>query len=100
MNTHDEKTGGRDWGMLATERRWQARIEIGEVSRGEEVFYQATYVYGETIEKLRVAARKYLRERNPRHFSNGGDQIVGRTTYFYSVKGIAYEFETKDLAEG
>lgn len=65
MNTHDEKTGGRDWGrMLAAARRWQARIEIGEQGWGEEVYYQATYVYGETIDKLRVAARKYLRERN------------------------------------
>lgn len=99
MNTHDEKTAGGDSRMPPTARRWQARIEIGEEGWGV-VYYQATYVYGETIDKLRVAARKYLRGRNPQHFSNGGDHIVGRTTYFYSMKGTEYEFEPKDLAEG
>jgi hypothetical protein len=99
MNAHDEKTLGGNSRMPAIARRWQARIEIGEESWGE-VYYQTTYVYGETIDKLRVAARMYLRERNPHHFNNGGDYIVGRTIYFYSVKGIEYEFEPKDLAEG
>lgn len=86
--------------MIPIARRWQARIEIGQESWGEEVFYDTTYVFGDTIEKLRGAARKYLRERNPRHFSNGGDQIIGRTVYFHTTKGIAYEFEPEDLAEG
>jgi hypothetical protein len=62
--------------------------------------YDTTYVYGDTIVKLRGAARKYLLERNPEHFSNGGDHIIGRTIYFYSTKGIAYEFEPEDLEEG
>jgi hypothetical protein len=85
--------------MFATERRWQARIEIGKEGWGE-VYYQTTYVYEETIDKLREAAHKYLCERKPDHFRNGGDHIVGRTTYFYSVKGREYEFEPKDLTEG
>ena len=86
--------------MFATERRWQARIEIGKESWGEEVYYQSTYVYGETIEKLRVTASRYLYERKPHHFSNGGDHIVGRTIYFYVVKGRKYECEPEDLVEG
>ena len=86
--------------MSVAVRRWQARIEIGEESWGEEVYYQTTYVYGETIDKLQVAARRYLYEQKPHHFSNGGDHIVGRTIYFYSMKGIEYECEPKDLAEG
>jgi hypothetical protein len=72
MNTPDEKTVGRDSRIPATALRWQARIEIGEKGWGE-VYYQAIYVYGETTDKLRVAARKYLREQKPHHFSNGGD---------------------------
>ena len=85
--------------MLTTARRWQAQIEIGKESRGE-VYYQTTYVYGPTIDKLRVAAGRYLREQHPEHFGNGGDYLTGRTIYFHSYKGIEYEFEPKDFAEG
>ncbi len=68
-------------------RRWQARIEIVDEIDWEDV-YQTTYVYGETTDQLREAARTYLLnlEERPRLFSNGGDHIVGRKTYFYSFE--------------
>src|SRR6266699_2158954 len=93
--------------MMPTEpRRWQARIEIGEEVNWEDV-YQTTYVYGETTEQLRVAARTYLLNFNERPsesmiisrggrltlFSNGGDHIVGRKTYYYSSD---YSSEVED----
>ena len=67
--------------MPAKWRRWQARIEIirADISPCEMI-----YVYGETIDKLLAAARDSLRKKQPSHFNNVGDHIVGRFEYCYS----------------
>ncbi len=86
--------------MSATAKRWQARIEIGE-EIGWQMEYQTTYIYGETIDLLRAAARRFLLERKPDRFRNGGDHIIGRTTYFYSKRrGPDSEFEMRDFEKG
>jgi hypothetical protein len=86
--------------MAATVRRWQARIEIGE-EIGWQMEYLTTYVHGETIEILQGAARRFLLDRKPKRFSNGGDYIVGRITYFYSDgKGSDIEFESRNFEKG
>lgn len=80
--------------------RWQTRIEIGE-EIGWQIEYQTTYVYGETIDMLRAAARRFLLDRKPDRFRNGGDYIAGRLTYFYSKgSGSDTEFQSRDLQKG
>ena len=86
--------------MSAAVRRWQARIEIGE-EVDWQVEYQTTYVHGETIDILQKAARRFLLDRQPDRFRNGGDHIIGRTTYFYSDgKGPDIEFGSRDFEKG
>lgn len=86
--------------MSAAVRRWQARIEIGE-EVDWQMEYQTAYVHGETVDILREAARRFLLHRKPDRFRNGGDHIVGRTTYFYSNgEGMDIEFGSRDLEKG
>jgi hypothetical protein len=80
--------------MIFTQlRRWQARIEIGTKNDWDEEDWQIDeiiYVYGETIDKLREAARNYLLQKNPSGFSNRGDQIAARFDYTYVNKSVPY----------
>ena len=86
--------------MSASAKRWQARIEIGE-EIGWEAEYQTNFIYGETIEILRAAARRFLLAKKPDRFRNGGDHIIGRTTYFYfNGKGLDLEFQMENFERG
>ena len=86
--------------MAATARQWQARIEIGQAEWEEGEYYRTTYVYGETIDKLRRAAATCLRETNPHYFSNGGDHIIGRTIYYHYNRIHGSWSEPEELPEG
>jgi hypothetical protein len=78
--------------MMSTQSsRWQARIETGAKSDWDEEDWQpdeVIYVYGETIDKLREAARQYLLQKKPSGFSNRGDQIAARFDYTYVNKNL------------
>lgn len=71
--------------MPTKPRRWQTRIVLAEYDDQGYEDYQTVYVYGETMDTLRVAARAYLLEKKPSvGFSNTGDHITGRVIYTYS----------------
>ncbi len=74
--------------MPSKSRRWQTQISIGKnVSSGpnqidDNMPRETVYVYGETIEKLREAAKTYLLSEKPLCFSNLGDHIAGYIEYY------------------
>jgi hypothetical protein len=72
--------------MTAVSRKWQAQIEIGD-DHDLDLSYRSVCVYGETVKALHAAARAYLLRKGLARFRSPGDQLVGRTTYFYS-RGI------------
>ena len=84
--------------MMSTQsRRWQARIETGTKGDWDEDDWQpdeVIYVYGETIDKLREAARQYLLRKRPSGFSNRGDQIAARFDYTYVNKNVPFTPES------
>jgi len=61
-------------------KRWQASIWIGEKAD------QPVVIYGESLPKLRAAARHWLRENKPLFFGNAspGYEITRRVNYGYS----------------
>jgi hypothetical protein len=76
--------------MPSKSRRWQTQIEIrrnvgsgpNEIDNDWPIEPDETvYVYGETIDQLREAAKTYLLSRKLVWFSNGGDHFVGRVEY-------------------
>src|SRR5437773_5797920 len=64
--------------MSSKSRRWQTQIEI---ETGNDLSRETVYVYGETIDKLREAAKTYLLTEKPVYFGNVGDHFVGYIWY-------------------
>ena len=79
--------------MPAKSRRWQAQIEISEYDSHGYENYQTIYVYGETMDALRMAARAYLLDKRPSvGFSNAGDHITGRVVYAHSNGLLEHDY--------
>ncbi len=77
-------------------KRWQASIWIGEKAD------QPITVYGESLPKLRAAARDWLRENKPLFFGNAppGYEITRRANYAYSDGTTLIPISEKPLEEG
>lgn len=73
--------------MTTQSKRWQTRIDISEEVVNADIdtrpIQEIVYVYGETIDQLRQAAREYLFTRKPKSFSNVGDHLAGQFEYYY-----------------
>jgi len=69
--------------MPGTQKRWKTKIVLDYPSNIHASKRITTYLYGETIEHLKLEVRAYLRKQNPPSFNNGGDHITGKLIYFY-----------------
>lgn len=86
--------------MRAESKRWQVRIEIWQMI-ASGLRNHISIVYGESADILRSAAKAYLLYEKLVRFSNVGDHLIGRMTYFFS-NGIlpTDEFQEELLERG
>lgn len=86
--------------MRTESKRWQVRIEVRLVL-ASGFRDHTSIVYGETPDILRPAAKAYLLYETLVSFSNVGDHLIGRMSYFFS-NGVfpADEYQEKTLESG
>ena len=86
--------------MRTESKRWQVRIEVRMVI-ASGFRDHTSIVYGETPDILRPAVKAYLLYEKLVRFSNVGDHLIGRMTYFFSNGAYpADEFQQETLERG
>jgi hypothetical protein len=86
--------------MHTESKRWQIRIEVWQIIASGNRNHTST-VYGETPDILRPAVKAYLLYEKLVRFSNMGDHLIGRMTYFFSDGIISFdEFQEEPLERG
>src|SRR5437762_3662777 len=80
-------------------KRWQTKIEIYNPRNIYTRELVTIYLYGETIEHLRLAVQTQLRKINPLSFNNVGDYITGKLIYFYKDKQDPYRFSSNKASQ-